>query len=112
MVEANNGALPEASAAPRASAISCSSGTFTGRVVAWSSTDLIRPTSTPVPTTYTPSGRVSIASVAATMSTTSPTAALSSSDNSCLRTFHTEPSSLCTTAKVAVSGSTNNTAVR
>ncbi len=54
---ANSGELPDASAAPRANAISCSSGTLTVSEVAASSAGLIRGTSTPEPTTKKPSGR-------------------------------------------------------
>ncbi|KZS55315.1 hypothetical protein A4G28_15810 [Mycobacterium ostraviense] len=83
MEEANNGALPDASAAPRANAISSSSGTLTVSDVAASSAGLIRATSTPVPTTYTPSGRDGIDSTPATMSTTSAAAVSSSWESSC-----------------------------
>src|SRR5580693_7557530 len=106
MDEANSGAF--ADAAPRASAISSA---LTGSDVAASSAGLISGMSTPEPTTTTPSGCGAISSAPLTISTSAATASSSSSGRNRWRTSATDPSAVLTTAEVAVSGSTYNTAV-
>ncbi|CNL51754.1 Uncharacterised protein [Mycobacterium tuberculosis] len=65
----------------------------------------------PEPTTNTPSGRVSSASAPDTKVVSSATAASSSSGRARRSTSTIEPSAVSTTANVAVSGSTNSSAV-
>ena len=110
--DANSGAFADASAAPRASAVSGSSGVANGSVVAASSAGLIIGTSMPEPTTNTASGRASSAAALETIVASWATAASSSSGKACRRTSVTEPSALSTTARVAESGSMYSNAVR
>jgi hypothetical protein len=107
--EENNGALADASAAPRASAVSGSSGALTASLVAASNCALIGAMSTPEPTTNSPSGRV--ASASAPEAIADNLATLSLLRSGWRRTSLIEPSAVSTTASVAVSGSTNNSAV-
>ncbi|PQM44184.1 hypothetical protein C1Y40_05657 [Mycobacterium talmoniae] len=109
--DANSGAFALARAAPRANAISGSSGALTGSVVAASSAGLIIATLTPEPTTNSPSGCDSSRSAVATSLAISATAVSSSLGSSRRYTSVIEPSAESTTANVAVSGSTNNNPV-
>jgi hypothetical protein len=101
--------LADARAAPRASAVSGSSGTLTASVVTASNRALIGAMSTPEPTTNRPSGQVASASAPEAIADNSATRSLSRSD--WRRTSLIEPSTVSTTASVAVSGSTNSSAV-
>ncbi|OBH94722.1 hypothetical protein A5679_21905 [Mycobacterium scrofulaceum] len=111
MDDENSGAFAEASAAPRASAVSGSSGADNGSEVAASSAGLISGMSMPEPTTNTPSGRVSSVSACDTMLASWATAASSSAGSGWRRTSAIDPSALLTTARVAVSGSMYSRAV-
>jgi len=108
--EANRGAFAEASAAPRASAVSGSSGAVTASAVAVCNPDLIGAMSTPEPTTNKPFGQVSRDSKPATISVSS--AVTSSLFSSSLCTSVIEPSAASTTANVAHPGSMKSIAMR
>ncbi|PQM43985.1 hypothetical protein C1Y40_05856 [Mycobacterium talmoniae] len=76
--DANNGACALANAAPRANAMSGSSGTLTASAVAASRVGLIIATFTPEPTTKTPSGSDSSRSMPPTSAPSSVRASSSS----------------------------------
>ncbi|OBH97112.1 hypothetical protein A5678_25180 [Mycobacterium sp. E2733] len=112
MDEANSGAFADASAAPRASAISGSSGAVTSSGVAASSAGLTATMSVPQPTRNTPSARAPRESRPATIVANSAASGSSPASNSCWRCRSTmEPSVASTTASVAVPGSTNSIAM-
>jgi len=104
------GTVAPASAAPRASANSASSGRRTGSDVDAASRAVSASTPAPGPTTNTVCGGSDRVSRPPTMAITSPAA--SESARLRLDTRTTAPSSVCTTARVARSCSTNSSAVR
>ncbi|MEK1133194.1 hypothetical protein OSJ16_09240 [Mycobacterium ulcerans] len=109
MDEANSGALADASAARRASAMSGSSGTLTTSDVAASSTGLSATMSTPQPTTNTPSA--TDCAVASPPTSEVRSAAVDSAPNDLRCRSTIEPSPMSTTASVALSASTNSIAM-
>ncbi len=110
MEASNRGACADASAAPRASASSASSGALTGRAVAISICDLTAATSTPEPTMKTPCGGDCISSRRATIAASSATA--SALCRLWVWTLTIDPSAVSMTASVASSCSMSISAVR
>ena len=109
MVASNAGADALANAAPRASASSASSGALTGMDTRCSRCAFTEAMSTPDPTTNMACGADCCAVTAPASSVR--TAIASALCRLRLSTLTTEPSSVCTTDSVAVSRSTNSSAV-
>ena len=110
--ESNTGACALARAAPRASAVSGSSGTLTGIELAASNSALTTPMLTPEPTRNRPPGRDDSRPACSASAVSAATAAESSVGSVTRLTSAIEPSSVSTTPNVAASGSMSISAVR